>query len=88
MQYDSSQLRYKMLLSWRLHLRNILKRQKDARIANRFFATRRAWVTWLGVMKARKREKQVSELKTRKLAKVFRGEDIHNGAVLSVTDYQ
>ena len=41
--YHSSQLRYKMLLVWRLQLRTKLKQVKLAKTMEKFFVTRSAW---------------------------------------------
>ncbi|GLB35015.1 putative sfi1 spindle body protein [Lyophyllum shimeji] len=70
-QYDSAQLGYKMLLAWRLQLREQLKKVKMARMADRFFATRRAWRAWHDALNARAREKGVGEFNRRRLEKVF-----------------
>ncbi|KAF8078011.1 hypothetical protein FPV67DRAFT_1403819 [Lyophyllum atratum] len=70
-QYDSAQLRYRMLLAWRLQLREVLKKTKMARTADRFFATRRAWRSWHDALNARVREKRVEEFKTQRLERIF-----------------
>ncbi|KAG5654501.1 hypothetical protein H0H81_001142 [Sphagnurus paluster] len=72
MQYDSAQLRYKMLLKWRIQLREKLKLIKMARMADKFFATRCAWRTWHDALKARAREKRVEEFKKHGLERIFR----------------
>lgn len=44
-----------------------------ARMADKFFATRRAWKIWLDAIKAKAREKRLKDLRKRQLERVFHG---------------
>ncbi|KAF8902077.1 hypothetical protein CPB84DRAFT_894306 [Gymnopilus junonius] len=72
--FDAARLRVKMVLLWRVRLRETLQSAKIARWANKFFATRRAWQTWAAAMEEKKRQKRLelwSLTRTRKCFKVW-----------------
>jgi hypothetical protein len=73
-QYHSSRLQYNLLLTWRIQLRRKMKAAKEARAADRFFATRRAWKKMVAAFKARGREKKLQDFAKRQLDKHFRGD--------------
>ncbi|TFK42645.1 Sfi1 spindle body protein-domain-containing protein [Crucibulum laeve] len=70
-QYHSAQLRYKVLLTWRVELRKKLKMVKVARMADRFFATRHAWRAWSLKLDEKKREKKLKLFEKQKLVSHF-----------------
>jgi protein SFI1 len=72
--YHSAQLRYKIILSWRIQLRERLKLMKMARVAYQFFVTRRAWKAWGNAFKARARERHAKDIEKRRLEKIFHRE--------------
>ena len=71
--YRSSQLRYQMLLTWRLQLRAQLKQLKVAKTTERFFITRGAWQKWMEKVKQKKRERKLKEFETKLTARYFEG---------------
>jgi len=75
-QYYSARLRSRMLLSWRIQLRSKLKQMKDARLAERFLTTRRAWRTLTAKFEASRREKKLQAFLKRRTHKRFQGEYI------------
>jgi protein SFI1 len=77
-QYHSAQLRYKILLSWRIQLRDKLKLMRMARVACQFFVARRAWKAWGNALKVKVREKQVKEMERRRVTKIFHRESRRN----------
>lgn len=70
-QYHSTQLRYKMVLLWRIHLRENLRLTRMARVACQFFVTRHTWKAWGNALKARARERYVKDMEKRRLEKIF-----------------
>lgn len=72
-QYYSTQLRYKMLLEWRIHLRAKLKMIKQARLAEKFFVIRKAWRAWTERFEEKTREKKLKALELQRLKKRFGG---------------
>ncbi|RDB21456.1 hypothetical protein Hypma_011541 [Hypsizygus marmoreus] len=70
-QYDSAQLRYKMLWSWRIQLRKKIELVKRGRIADKIFTIRRAWRTWREVLDAKSREKRAEEFKRKRLERIL-----------------
>jgi len=73
MHYHSAQLRFKILLIWRLQLRSKLKKAKQARIAEKFFIARRAWKIWTDKFDEIRRQKKLQILERHKLRKYFTG---------------
>ncbi|KAH9484335.1 hypothetical protein JR316_0003816 [Psilocybe cubensis] len=71
--YDKDRLRAKMLLLWRLRLREQAQSAKVARWANRFFATRRAWNVWVLAMEERKRQERLKLWNLSKVEKIMKG---------------
>ncbi|KAF9457172.1 hypothetical protein BDZ94DRAFT_1273913 [Collybia nuda] len=69
--YHSAQLRYIMLLSWRLKLRDKLNIIKMARRADSYFAARRAYRMWCSTFESRTREKAFNTLEQRYTIKIF-----------------
>jgi protein SFI1 len=71
--YDSAQLRFKMLLAWRLQLRSKLKMVKQGRMAEKFLISRRAWKIWTHKLEEKQRQKKLQDLERRKMRKYFVG---------------
>ena len=71
--YNSAQLQFKMLLTWRLELRAKLKLVKQGRMAEKFFIYRRAWKMWVLKLEEKAREKKLRELERRKMMKYYLG---------------
>ncbi|KAF8959025.1 hypothetical protein BDZ97DRAFT_1923172 [Flammula alnicola] len=69
--YDETQLRAKVLLLWRLRLRDSLQSVKVARWADRFFATRRAWRVWIAAMEEKKRKERLKRWNVARARKVL-----------------
>ncbi|KAF4614733.1 hypothetical protein D9613_003001 [Agrocybe pediades] len=69
-QYDS-RLLVKMLALWRVRLQETSQAAKVARWANRFFATRRAWNTWVAAMEERRRQERLRLWNASKAQKIF-----------------
>ncbi|KII88582.1 hypothetical protein PLICRDRAFT_698940 [Plicaturopsis crispa FD-325 SS-3] len=69
--YDSAQLRYKMLHTWRVELRVNLDMAKQARKAEKRFLVRRTWGIWMSKLRERKRERKVVEFERKKLQTSF-----------------
>ncbi|THH32104.1 hypothetical protein EUX98_g2082 [Antrodiella citrinella] len=69
--YHSAQLSFRMLLMWRLQLRQKLKLTKQARIAEKFFVMRGAFRSWLVKLAERKRERTVKEFERKVLERYF-----------------
>ena len=62
-----------MILLWRIQLREKLKLAKMAKKVDRLFAIRRAWKTWVSMMKARAMAKRVRDVERVWLEKHFYG---------------
>jgi len=71
--YNEEQLRAKTLLAWRLRLRSTLQSLRVARLADRFFATRRAWRLWLQKMEERKRLERFKAWDIARVRRAFNG---------------
>ena len=71
--YNETHLQARMLLLWRLRLRDALQSAKVARWANKFFATRRSWNLWLAAVDERKRQERLKLWVDAKLRKLFNG---------------
>ena len=71
--YNEAQLRAKMLLAWRLRLRSTLQSLRVARLAGKFFATRRAWRLWLNKMEERKRLERFKAWNIVRVRRAFNG---------------
>ncbi|TFY83893.1 hypothetical protein EWM64_g113 [Hericium alpestre] len=71
-QYHSAQLQFQTMLAWRLALRAKLKLVRQGRVAEKFFAVRRAWRLWVQRAEEQKREKKLKELEVRRTKKLFR----------------
>ncbi|KAF8636478.1 hypothetical protein AX17_003293 [Amanita inopinata Kibby_2008] len=70
-QFHSIQVIDRMLLTWRVVLREKLKSAKLARIASRFFAARRAWRNWRFHLEAKRREASLNAFQINLLKKWF-----------------
>ncbi|KIL69688.1 hypothetical protein M378DRAFT_156912 [Amanita muscaria Koide BX008] len=66
-QYHAMRLLDRTLFTWRIVLRDRLKRAKFARIADKFFAARRAWRCWRFQMDGKRRETLLKEWRVRQL---------------------
>ena len=62
-----------MILLWRIQLRDKLKLAKMAKKVDRIFVIRRAWKTWVSMMKAMAMAKRVGEFERLWLEKHFYG---------------
>ena len=71
--YHSSQLRFRMLVAWRLALRAKLKMARQAKSAEKRFIVRSAWAKWIEKAKERGRVKKLKEFETRLIAKYLKG---------------
>lgn len=72
--YNSVQLRFKILLKWRLKLRLKLKMLKQGKSAEKFFTARRTWKVWTDKLEERRREKKLKDLEKRRIQKYFLSE--------------
>lgn len=72
--YHDTQLRYKMLLNWRLQLRAKLKLAKQGRALEKFFVMRHALHRWQEKVAQAKRERKLKEFETKLAAKYFHGQ--------------
>lgn len=70
-QYYSAQLRFKMLLQWRIVLRRKLKMVRKAREADKYLHTRRAWKLWVDKLADARRRKALQVWERRKAQAVF-----------------
>ncbi|KAF8894524.1 hypothetical protein BD779DRAFT_1501596 [Infundibulicybe gibba] len=70
-QYYSGQLADRVLLTWRIRLRENLKSAKMARLAHKFFTARHAWRTWVTQLDGKRRERILKKLEMRKLHNSF-----------------
>jgi protein SFI1 len=73
-QYHSQQVRSKIVLSWRIQLREKLKMTRMARVASQFLLKRRAWKAWGNALKAKARERHAKDIEKRRLEKLFHRE--------------
>lgn len=71
--YNSSQLRYKMLLTWRLQLRAKRKQVKVAKTTEKFFITRAAWQQWMEKVTQRRRDRKLKEFENQIVTRFFQG---------------
>ncbi|CAL1704876.1 unnamed protein product [Somion occarium] len=69
--YSNSQLCYKMLLAWRLHLRTRLKMARQAKQIERHLAMRRAFRAWVAKLEEKRREQKVKVFEQRLLGSYF-----------------
>ena len=70
-QYRSAQLRFKMLLQWRIALRKRLKMVRKAREADKYLHIRRAWKQWVDKLADARRQKTLQVWERRKVQAVF-----------------
>ncbi|TFY66150.1 hypothetical protein EVG20_g4945 [Dentipellis fragilis] len=70
-QYNHAQLQYRMMLTWRLHLRAKLKLVRQARLVEKYFLVRRAWMLWVQRSNEQKRERKLTEFKAAKAKKIL-----------------
>ena len=70
-QYHSAQLRFKMLLQWRVVLRKKLKMVRKAREADKYLCIRRAWKLWADKLADARRRKTLRVWERRKAQAVF-----------------
>ena len=76
-QYRSAQLRFKMLLQWRIALRKRLKMVKKAREADKYLHIRRAWKLWAEKLADARRRKTLQVWERRKVQAVFDRMAVH-----------
>jgi len=70
-QYRSAQLRFKLLLQWRITLRKRLKMVRKAREADKYLHIRRAWKLWADKLADARRRKTLQVWERRKVQAVF-----------------
>lgn len=70
-QYHSAQIRFKMLLQWRIILRKKLKMVRKAREADKYLCIRRAWKLWADKLADARRQKTLQVWERRKAQAVF-----------------
>ena len=70
-QYRSAQLRFKMLLQWRIALRKRLKMVRKAREADKYLHIRQAWKLWAEKLADARRRKTLQVWERRKVQVVF-----------------
>jgi len=70
-QYHSAQLRFKMLLQWRIVLRKKLKMVRKAREADKYLHIRRVWKLWADKLADVRRRKTLQVWERRKVQVVF-----------------
>jgi hypothetical protein len=70
-QYYSTQLRFKLLLQWRIVLRKKLKMVRKAREADKYLHTRRAWKLWVDKLADARRRKALQVWERQKAQAVF-----------------
>lgn len=71
--YHSMQVLDRMLLTWRLALRERLKIAKSARKAHNTLALRRAWCVWRFQLERSRREALLETFEARRLKNIFLG---------------
>jgi protein SFI1 len=71
--YYSTQVLDRMLLTWRLALRERLKIAKSARKAHNTLALRRVWYVWRSQLERHRREALLKTFETRRLKNIFFG---------------
>lgn len=70
-QYHSAQLRFKMLLQWRIVLRKKLKMVRKAREADKYLRVRRTWKLWVDKLADARRQKMLQVWERGKAQAVF-----------------
>ena len=70
-QYHCAQLRFKILLQWRIVLRKKLKMVRKAREADKYLHIRRAWKLWVEKLADARRRKTLEVWERRKVQAVF-----------------
>ncbi|KAF9653101.1 hypothetical protein BDM02DRAFT_3159997 [Thelephora ganbajun] len=70
-QYHSAQLRFKMLLQWRIVLRKKLKMVRKAREADKYLHIRRAWKLWVDKLADARRRKTLRVWERRNVQAAF-----------------
>ena len=76
-QYYSAQLRFKVLIQWRIVLRRKLKMVRKAREADKYLHIRRAWKLWVDKLVDARRRKALQVWERRKVQAVFNRRPIH-----------
>ena len=71
--YHTMQVLDRMLLTWRLALRERLKTAKSARKAHNTLALRRAWCVWRSQLERSRREALLKTFEARRLKNIFLG---------------
>lgn len=84
-EHHSALLRYTMLLSWRLKLRDKINLTKMARRADSYFAARRAYKIWREAFESRVREKTLKNLEQRQVARIFQSM-LNSAALFTISD--
>jgi protein SFI1 len=72
--YHSAQLSFKIMLRWRIRLRERLKMVRQAKIADKFLVLRRTWKRWKTQLEDAKRLKKVKLWDRAKLKAAFERE--------------
>lgn len=72
-QYHTAQLQFRTMFTWRLQLRAMLKLQRQARLAEKFFVMRKAWKAWMQKRDEQRREKMLKEYERQKAKRMFQG---------------
>ncbi|KAI0093593.1 hypothetical protein BDY19DRAFT_989156 [Irpex rosettiformis] len=72
MHYRSIQLRFKMMLVWRLQLRAKLKLLKQAKLVEKYFIVRNAWKIWQEKLAEKRREQKLKVFEGRLVRSYFR----------------
>lgn len=70
-QYHTAQLQFRTMFTWRLQLRAMLKLQRQARLAEKFFVMRKAWKAWMQKRDEQRREKMLKEYERQKAKRMF-----------------
>lgn len=72
--YHDGRLCARVLLLWRLRLRDSNQSAKVAQWADRYFETRRAWRAWVTALENKRRKKRLEQWEVAQAAKVMKSE--------------
>lgn len=72
-QYHTAQLQYKMLLAWRLRLRDKLRMMKQAKVAQKQLAVKRYFHQWHKNVAEKQRDRKVKAFQLRVAKRYFDG---------------
>lgn len=79
--YHHAQLNYRVMLTWRLELRARLRKVKQAKMAEKFFASRKVWQIWRHRTQEQRREKALRKFERRRLHALFEGTTLTHSIV-------